>query len=88
MTTFVKGYFRREPYPYHTRETIQAAADELRRKLAQSEAYIKTTESLLPYDLGDELIGALLRANLAEPLDGEEFDDLSDERKQTLRETM
>jgi hypothetical protein len=35
----------------------------------------KTTE-LLPYDLGDELIGALLRANLAEPLDGEEFDDL------------
>jgi hypothetical protein len=51
-------------------------------------AYIKTTESLLPYDLGDELIGALLRANLAEPLDGEEFDDLSDERKQQMRETM
>jgi hypothetical protein len=51
-------------------------------------AYIKTTESLLPYDLGDELIGALLRANLAEPLDGEEFDDLSSERKQQMRETM
>jgi hypothetical protein len=51
-------------------------------------AYIKTTESLLPYDLGDELIGALLRANLAEPLDGEEFDDLSDERKQQMRETV
>jgi hypothetical protein len=51
-------------------------------------AYIKTTESLLPYDLGDELIGALLRANLAEPLDGEEFDDLSSERKSQMRETM
>jgi hypothetical protein len=51
-------------------------------------AYIKKTTELLPYDLGDELIGALLRANLAEPLDGEQFDDLSDERKQTLRETM
>jgi hypothetical protein len=51
-------------------------------------AYIKKTTELLPYDLGDELIGALLRANLAEPLDGEEFDDLSDERKQQMRETM
>jgi hypothetical protein len=51
-------------------------------------AYIKTTESLLPYDLGDELIGALLRANLAEPLDGEEFDDLSDEQRARMRETM
>jgi hypothetical protein len=49
---------------------------------------VDTTESLLPYDLGDELIGALRRANLAEPLDGEEFDDLSDERKQQMRETM
>jgi hypothetical protein len=49
---------------------------------------VDTTESLLPYDLGDELIGALRRANLAEPLDGEEFDDLSDERKQQMRETV
>jgi hypothetical protein len=51
-------------------------------------AYIKKTTELLPYDLGDELIGALLRANLAEPLDGEEFDDLSVERKQQMRESM
>jgi hypothetical protein len=51
-------------------------------------AYIKKTTELLPYDLGDMLIGALIEANLAEPLDGEEFDDLSSERKQTLRETM
>jgi hypothetical protein len=51
-------------------------------------AYIKTTESLLPYDLGDELIGALLRANLAEPLDGEEFDDLSDDDRKRLRESF
>jgi hypothetical protein len=46
------------------------------RDVPHRPAYIKTTESLLPYDLGDELVGALLRANLAEPLDGEEFDDL------------
>jgi hypothetical protein len=58
------------------------------RDVPHRPAYIKTTESLLPYDLGDELVGALLRANLAEPLDGEEFDDLSDERKQQMRETM
>jgi hypothetical protein len=51
-------------------------------------AYIKKTTELLPYDLGDELIGALLRANLAEPLDGEEFDDLSDEQRARMRETM
>jgi hypothetical protein len=51
-------------------------------------AYIKTTESLLPYDLGDELIGALLRANLAEPLDGEEFDDLSDDDRKRMRESF
>jgi hypothetical protein len=50
-------------------------------------AYIKKTTELLPYDLGDELIGALLRANLAEPLDGEEFDDLSDEQRARLKET-
>ena len=50
-------------------------------------AYIKTTESLLPYDLGDELIGALLRANLAEPLDGEEFDGETAAQKQQMRET-
>jgi hypothetical protein len=48
---------------------------------------VKKLEEFYP-DLGDELIGALLRANLAEPLDGEEFDDLSDERKQQMRETM
>jgi hypothetical protein len=51
-------------------------------------AYIKKTTELLPDDLGDELVGALLRANLAEPLDGEEFDDLSDEQRARMRETM
>ena len=51
-------------------------------------AKLHKTLEFYPYDLGDLLIGALMEANLAEPLDGEEFDDLSDERKQTLRETM
>jgi hypothetical protein len=51
-------------------------------------AYIKKTTELLPYDLGDELVGALLRANLAEPLDGEEFDDLSCEQRSRIRESM
>lgn len=37
-------------------------------------------------DLGDLLVGALLKANLAEPLDDPKFDDLSDERKTRLRE--
>jgi hypothetical protein len=58
------------------------------RGIPHRPAYIKTTESLLPYDLGDELIGALLRANLAEPLDGEEFDDLSDDDRKRLRESF
>jgi hypothetical protein len=58
------------------------------RGIPHRPAYIKKTTELLPYDLGDELVGALLRANLAEPLDGEEFDDLSDEQKQQMRETM
>jgi hypothetical protein len=51
-------------------------------------AYIKKTTELLPYDLGDELVGALLRANLAEPLDGEEFDDLSDDDRKRMRESF
>jgi len=58
------------------------------RDVQHRPAYIKTTESLLPYDLGDMLIGALMEANLAEPLDGEEFDDLSDEQRARIRESM
>lgn len=38
-------------------------------------AYIKTTTALLPYDLGDELIGALLKANLSDPLDALDMDE-------------
>ena len=58
------------------------------RDVQHRPAYIKTTESLLPYDLGDMLIGALMEANLAEPLDGEQFDDMDETRKQRMRETM
>lgn len=58
------------------------------RDVQHRPAYIKKTTELLPYDLGDELIGALLKANLAEPLDGGEFDDLSDADKMRMRETM
>jgi hypothetical protein len=83
MTTFVKGFF---PVRAHTRRKPLPSAD-----------FVATTKALAGFvlserqqveDLGDMLIGALLRANLAEPLDGEEFDDLSDERKQQMRETM
>jgi hypothetical protein len=48
---------------------------------------VEKTEEFYP-DLGDELIGALLRANLAEPLDGEEFDDLSDDDRKRMRESF
>jgi hypothetical protein len=56
------------------------------RDVQHRPAYIKKTTELLPYDLGDMLIGALIEANLAEPLDGEEFDDLSDDDRKRLRE--
>ncbi len=58
------------------------------RDVQHRPAYIKTTESLLPYDLGDMLIGALMEANLAEPLDGEEFDDLSSDDRKRMRESF
>jgi hypothetical protein len=45
---------------------------------------VEKTEEFYP-DLGDELVGALWKELM--PLDGEEFDDLSDERKQQMRET-
>lgn len=50
-------------------------------------AYVKTTEALLPYDLGDELIGALWLA-LSEPLDDPQFDDMDEETKRRVREAM
>jgi hypothetical protein len=46
---------------------------------------VEKTEEFYP-DLGDELVGALWKELM--PLDGEEFDDLSSERKQQMRETM
>ena len=49
-------------------------------------AYVKTTEALLPYDLGDLLVGALLEADLAEPLDAPQFDDMPEEQKTRIRE--
>ncbi len=58
------------------------------RDVQHRPAYLRKTEQLLPYDLGDELIGALLKANLAEPLDGEQFDDLSDADRNRLRESF
>lgn len=72
MTTFMKGFFggRKPEQPYHTRETIQAAADELRRN---------------DLDLGDMLVGALMAANLAEPLD--DTRDMDEAEKQRMRET-
>lgn len=50
-------------------------------------AYIKKTAELLPYDLGDLLIGALER-ELSEPLDSPQFDDVPDDVKQRFKETM
>lgn len=49
-------------------------------------AYVKKTEELLPYDLGDLLVGALWVA-LSE-LDGEQFGDMSDEQRARIRESM
>lgn len=46
-------------------------------------AYLKTTESLLPYDLGDLLIGELEKA-LSEPLDAV---DMPEEQRMRVRET-
>lgn len=46
-------------------------------------AYLKTTEALLPYDLGDMLIGALWAA-LSEPLD---LLDMEEEQRARVRET-
>lgn len=62
----------RDDEPYHTRETIQAAADELRRKMKAEE-----------HDLGDMLIGAIERMDLPEPLDDLEMDE---EQRQRNRE--
>ena len=56
------------------------------REAKHRPAYIAKTTELLPYDLGDELVGALLAANLAEPLDETQFDDLSEEDKRRMRE--
>jgi hypothetical protein len=49
-------------------------------------AYVKTTEALLPYDLGDMLVGALWLA-LSEPLDDPQFDDMDEEQRARLQET-
>jgi hypothetical protein len=51
-------------------------------------AYIKTHEQLRSEVRLLNRIRVKAPSRWAEPLDGEEFDDLSDERKQTLRETM
>jgi hypothetical protein len=50
-------------------------------------AYIKMHEQLWNEFVGNVLSMELLD-RLAEPLDGEEFDDLSSERKSQMRETM
>jgi hypothetical protein len=47
---------------------------------------VEKTEEFYP-DLGDELIGALLRANLAEPLDGEDrLSDFPEDMQRRVRE--
>jgi hypothetical protein len=46
---------------------------------------VEKTEEFYP-DLGDELVGALWKELM--PLDGEEFDDLSDEQRARMRESM
>jgi hypothetical protein len=51
-------------------------------------AKVHKTAEFYPFDLGDLLIGALLEANLAEPLDTPQFSDLSADRKQKMRETF
>jgi hypothetical protein len=57
------------------------------RDVPHRPAYIKKTTELLPYDLGDELIGALLRANLAEPLDGpDRLSDFPEDMQRRIRE--
>ena len=63
---------------------IQISAH-MRRKPGPSKAYVKKTEEFYP-DLGDMLVGALMAANLAEPLDDPQFDDLSVEDKRRMRE--
>jgi hypothetical protein len=82
MVSFVKGYF---PVRAHTR-----------RKQLPSADFVATTKALAGHVLSErawnEFVGNVLSMELldrlAEPLDGEEFDDLSDERKQQMRETM
>jgi hypothetical protein len=54
------------------------------REAKHRPAYIAKTTELLPYDLGDELVGALMAANLAEPLDDTDMDEA---KKQRMRET-
>lgn len=46
----------------------------------------KRAESLLPYDLGDELLKAL-EIELVEPLDDPKLSDVPDWQKQRMRET-
>jgi hypothetical protein len=82
MTSFVKGFF---PVRAHTRRKPLPSAD-----------FVATTKALAGHVLSErawnEFVGNVLSMELldrlAEPLDGEEFDDLSDERKQQMRETM
>lgn len=47
-------------------------------------AYLKTTEALLPYDLGDLLVGELEKA-LSEPLDAV---DMPEEQRIRVRESF
>ena len=54
-----------------------------RGKREPSPAYVKKTEEFYP-DLGDMLVGALMAANLAEPLD--EL-DMAAAQRERIRET-
>ena len=61
---------------------IQISAH-MRKRPGPSDAYVKKTEEFYP-DLGDLLVGALMAANLAEPLDDLDMDEAQRER---IRET-
>jgi hypothetical protein len=58
------------------------------RGIPHRPAYIKTHEQLRSEVRLLNRIRIKAPSRWAEPLDGEEFDDLSDERKQQMRESM
>jgi hypothetical protein len=83
MTSFVKGFF---PVRAHTRRKPLPSAD-----------FVATTKALAGYVLSERewnaFVGEVLSMELldrlaAEPLDGEEFDDLSSDDRKRLRESF